>query len=121
LTMQFLGGVLLVASSLIAPDNLTLIVIGFMIMISANGGVMANCNACFLKYFGKNAGTASAVLGAFQCTMGATISAFAAFISMGYLQPVVFIMLIASSIALTAVIHSNKQARLAEILESETP
>ena len=119
LTMQFLGGVLLVVSSLIAPDNLTLIVIGFMVMISANGGVMANCNACFLKYFAKNAGTASAVLGAFQCTMGATISAFAAFISMGYLQPVILIMFLASTVALTAVIHSNKQVSLAEASNTE--
>ncbi|MDN2661977.1 multidrug effflux MFS transporter [Psychromonas sp. 14N.309.X.WAT.B.A12] len=119
LTMQFSGGILLVTSSWLAPNNLTLTVIGFMLMISANGGVMANCNACFLKYFGKNAGTASAVLGAFQCAMGATVSAFAAFISMGYLQPVVLIMLLSSTVALTAVIHSNKQARLAENLEAD--
>jgi len=120
LTMQFTGGLLLVFSSFLEPKSLTLTVIGFIIMISANGGVMANSNACFLKYFGKDAGTASAVLGAFQCAMGATISASAAFISMGYLQPVAIIMLISSSIALTAVIHSNKQARLADEIESTT-
>ena len=119
LTMQFIGGLLLVFSSFLEPKSLTLTAIGFVIMISANGGVMANSNACFLKHFGKDAGTASAVLGAFQCAMGGTISASAAFISMGYLQPVAIIMLISSSIALTAVIYSNKQARLADELEAQ--
>ena len=65
-----------------------------------------------MKYFGKDAGTASAVLGAFQCATGATVSAFAAFISMGQLLPVVILMLIASCIALAGVIYSNRQARL---------
>ena len=118
LTMQFTGGLLLVFSCFLEPKSLTLTVIGFIVMISANGGVMANSNACFLKYFGKDAGTASAVLGSFQCATGATISASAAFISMGYLQPVAIIMFISSGIALTAVIHSNKMARLANEIES---
>jgi len=112
LTMQFSGGILLVISSFLMPEEFALTVAAFIIMISANGGIMANSSACFLKYFGKDAGTASAVLGAFQCTMGASISALSAFISMGLLQPVVIVMLISSSIALTAVIYSNKQARL---------
>lgn len=118
LTMQVVGGILLVVSSFLMPRNLTFTVAAFIIMISANGGVIANSNACFLKYFGKDAGTASAVLGAFQCAMGASVSAFAAFISMGYLEPVVVIMLISSTIALAAVIHSNKQARLLDEIEA---
>lgn len=119
LTMQVIGGVLLVASSFLMPRNLEFTVAAFVIMISANGGIIANSNACFLKYFGKDAGTASAVLGSFQCAMGASVSAFAAFISMGYLEPVVIIMLISSSIALAAVIHSNKQARLVDEIEAK--
>ncbi|MBB1274430.1 multidrug effflux MFS transporter [Psychromonas sp. SR45-3] len=114
LTMQVTGGVLLVISSLLVTKSLPFTAIAFIITISANGGVMANSNACFLKHFGKDAGTASAVLGAFQCAMGAIISAFAAFVSMGYLQPVVMIMLISSCIALTAVIRSNKQAQITD-------
>ena len=118
LTMQVTAGVLLVVSSFLVPQSLTFTAIALVTMISANGGVMANSNACFLKYFGNNAGTASAVLGAFQCTIGATVSAFAAFVSMGYLQPVVIIMLCSSSIALTAVIRSNKRALIEEHSES---
>lgn len=114
LTMQVIAGILLVISSFLEPQSLTFTAIALVTMISANGGVMANSNACFLKYFGNNAGTASAVLGAFQCTIGATVSAFAAFVSMGYLQPVVIIMLCSSSIALTAVIRSNKKALVEE-------
>ena len=117
LTMQVFGAILLVISSLLETKILAFTVVAFVITISANGGIMANSNACFLKHFAKDAGTASAVLGAFQCTMGAAISAFAAFISMGYLQPVVIIMLISSATALTAAIHSNKQAQITETLD----
>ena len=117
LSMQVFGGLLLVVSSLLVPKNLTFTVAAFIITISANGGIIANSNACFLKYFGKDAGTASAVLGAFQCAVGATVSALAAFISMGKIQPVVMLMLLSSSIALLAVIYSNKQAKL--VLQKE--
>jgi len=117
LTMQLVGGVLLVVSSFVLDNYFTTIVIAFIMMISANGGVMANASACFLKYFGKDAGTASAVLGAFQCAMGASISAFSAFISMGKLGPIVVVMFIASSIALSAVIYANKQLKIT--VESE--
>lgn len=117
-SMQVLGGILLVASSFFVPKSLPFTVAAFVMTISANGGIIANSNACFLKYFGKDAGTASAVLGAFQCATGATVSAFAAFISMGQLLPVVILMLIASSIALAGVIYSNRQARL--LLEATT-
>jgi len=112
LSIQVFGGLLLVASSLLLPKNLTFTVAAFIITISANGGIIANSNACFLKYFAKDAGTASAVLGAFQCVVGATVSALAAFISMGKIQPVVTLMLVSSSIALLAVIYSNKQLAL---------
>jgi len=70
LTMQVSGSILLVASSLLAPKMLPLTVAAFVITLSANGVIIANSNACFLKYFSKGAGTASAVLGAFQCVMG---------------------------------------------------
>ncbi|RTR39952.1 Bcr/CflA family efflux MFS transporter [Shewanella canadensis] len=100
LLMQFFGGLTLLASSLIAPERLLFVVPGFVIAIGANGGIMANASACYLKYFGNNAGTASAVLGAVQCTVGASVSAIAAFISMGMVQPVIIVMLVSSTIAL---------------------
>lgn len=112
LSMQVFGGFLLVASSILVPQSLTFTAMAFVITLSANGGIIANSNACFLKFFAKDAGTASAVLGAFQCTIAASVSALAAFVSMGKLQPVVLLMLLSSSIALLAVIYSNKQARL---------
>ncbi|TEW56016.1 Bcr/CflA family efflux MFS transporter [Psychromonas sp. RZ22] len=118
LSMQVTGATLLVLSSFLMPKILPLTVVAFVITLSANGGIIANSNACFLRHFNKStAGTASAVLGAFQCAIGAAVSALAAFISMGKLQPVVILMLISSSIALFAVIRSNKQARLANEIE----
>ncbi|TEW49827.1 multidrug effflux MFS transporter [Psychromonas algicola] len=119
LSMQLLGTLLLTSSLFLDIQNLTFTVIAFAISIGANGGIVANSSTCFLKFFGKNAGKASAVLGSFQCATGAAVSAFAAFISMGKIQPVLIIMLVSSSIALTAVIYSNKQMKLLEAQESE--
>jgi len=63
-----------------------------------------------LKYFGNNAGTASAVLGAVQCTIGASVSAIAAFICMGMVQPVIMVMLLSSTIALMGAMLGDRGA-----------
>jgi DHA1 family bicyclomycin/chloramphenicol resistance-like MFS transporter len=119
LTLQFTGTLLLACSFLLKNDNLPFIVFAFALTIGANGGIIANSSACFLSFFGKNAGTASAALGFFQCITGASVSALAALVSMGNALPVVLIMLTSSSVALTAVIYSNKQARKLAELENE--
>ena len=119
LSIQFIGTLLLVSPLLLNIQNLTFTVIAFAISIGANGGIIANSSACFLKFFGKNAGKGSAVLGAFQCTTGACVSAFAAFISMGKIEPVLFIMLTSSLIALMGVTYSNKQMKRFEAIEDE--
>ncbi len=101
LCLQVLGGIILVTASVFVPDALYVMVVGFVITISANGAVIANASACFMKRFGRNAGSASAVLGATQFTIGGTVSAISAFVSMGSVQPVVIIMLMSSITALT--------------------
>ncbi|MFT7684516.1 MAG: DHA1 family bicyclomycin/chloramphenicol resistance-like MFS transporter, partial [Moritella dasanensis] len=101
LCLQVLGGIILVTASVFVPDALYVMVVGFVISISANGAVIANASACFMKRFGRNAGSASAVLGATQFTIGGTVSAISAFVSMGSVQPVVIIMLMSSITALT--------------------
>jgi len=111
LSMQLVGTLLLTSSLFLDVQNLTFTVTAFAISIGANGGIVANSSTCFLKYFGQNAGKASAVLGSFQCITGASVSAFSAYVSMGQLHPVLLTMLASSSIALTAVIYSNKQLK----------
>lgn len=118
LSMQLFGTLLLTSSLFLDIQNLPFTVVAFAISIGANGGIIANSSACFLKFFGKGAGKASAVLGAFQCITGASVSAFAAFISMGKIQPVVIMMLISSSIALTAVIYSNKKIQKLKVQQN---
>ena len=112
LLMQVTGGLILLVASIVTPGNLYIAVTGFVIAIAANGGTMSNASACFLKYHGHNAGSASAVLGAVQYTIGAAVSASAAFISMGRVQPIVIVMLLCALIALTgAVIASRKESK----------
>ncbi|WP_392339209.1 multidrug effflux MFS transporter [Moritella marina] len=111
LSLQVLGGIILVTASVIVPDALYVTVAGFVIAISANGAVISNASACFMKRFGRNAGSASAVLGATQYTVGGTVSALSAFISMGSVQPVVVIMLISSITALTGATIAGRYSR----------
>lgn len=109
LLLQLTGGAILISAAILAPDNLYLAATGFVIAIGANGGITSNSSACFLKFFGHNAGSASAVLGAVQYTVGASVSAAAAFISMGMLWPVAVVMLLSSLLALSgAIVASNK-------------
>jgi DHA1 family bicyclomycin/chloramphenicol resistance-like MFS transporter len=111
LLMQVTGGLTLLAASIVVPGNLHIAVTGFVIAIAANGGIMSNASTCFLKYHGHNAGSASAVLGAVQYTVGAAASASAALISMGRVQPIVIAMLLCSIIALAgAIIASHKES-----------
>ncbi|WP_028864837.1 multidrug effflux MFS transporter [Psychromonas aquimarina] len=111
LLLQVGGGLILIASVFIAPDLLYFAVAGFVISIAANGGIMANASACFLKYYAFNAGSASAVLGAMQYAVGAAVSAFAAVISSGKMLPVVLVMLLSSAAALVSAVSADKKSR----------
>lgn len=117
LFMQVFGGLILIISTLVAPEQLYFAVSGFVIAIGANGGIQANASACFLKFYGNNAGTAAAVIGAVQCVVGASVGACATFISMGMVQPVVIMMLLSSMIALLGAVIGNKRSGL-EVCEA---
>ena len=104
LTLQFIGGMVLITSHIIAPEKLWFIVPGFVISIAANGGIMANSSACFMRYYGKNAGVASALLGAVQYGIGAGVSALAAMLGGTSLWPMIIAMFGSTTIALTGAI-----------------
>ena len=108
LALQVTGGIVLVTSSLFSGGNLYLTVAGFVMAISANGGVMANASACFMRSYGHNAGSASAVLGAVQYTVGGTVSVISALVSQGQVLPVTLIMLTSGTIALTGAVYAAK-------------
>lgn len=107
ISMQVVGTVVLLLSQLVAPDNLWFALVGFIITISANGGIMANSNASFLKHFRKGAGVASAALGATQFFTAASISALAAVLSAHSLWPVVLIMFVSASVSLRGALKAN--------------
>ncbi|MBC7005264.1 multidrug effflux MFS transporter [Photobacterium sp. BZF1] len=104
LSLQLVGGVVLITSHLIAPESLWFIVPGFVISIAANGGIMANSSACFMRYYGKNAGVASALLGAVQYGVGAGVSALAAMLGGVSLWPMIIAMVTSTVIALTGAV-----------------
>ncbi len=112
LGMQLIGGVTLVGSMIIAPENLWFAVVGFVISIAANGGIMSNSSACFMRFFANSAGVASALLGAVQYGVGAAVSALAAMLSVDTLWPMILAMLVSTLIALTggAFVSSRAEA-----------
>lgn len=109
LCLQVVGGIILVAASVVIPDSLYITVAGFVIAIAANGAIMSNASACFMKTFGHNAGSASAVLWATQYTVGGIVSALSAFMSAGSVQVVVIMVLLSS---ITALIGATIAAKL---------
>ncbi|WP_052260954.1 multidrug effflux MFS transporter [Photobacterium gaetbulicola] len=100
LSLQLIGGIVLITSQMMAPEELWFIVPGFVISIAANGGIMANSSACFMRYFDKNAGVASALLGAVQYGVGAGVSAMAAMLGGTSLWPMIIAMVGSTVIAL---------------------
>lgn len=108
LGMQLIGGVTLVGSMIIAPENLWFAVVGFVISIAANGGIMSNSSACFMRFFANSAGVASALLGAVQYGVGAAVSALAAMLSVDTLWPMILAMLFSTLIALTGAFVSSR-------------
>ncbi|MDV5172344.1 multidrug effflux MFS transporter [Photobacterium rosenbergii] len=114
LTFQLVGGIVLITSHTIAPEKLWFIVPGFVISIAANGGIMANSSACFMRYYGKNAGVASALLGAVQYGVGAGVSALAAMLGGMSLWPMIIAMVGSTVIALTGAIVASRMERCNE-------
>ncbi len=108
LGMQLLGALLLVSAMHFAPENLCLAVTGFVICIGAISGIIPNSSTCFMHYFENNAGIASALLGAVQYGISATVSALAAILSHDSLWPMILTMLIANLIALAGVLAAAK-------------
>lgn len=110
LGMQFTGMMILISATLFAPDNIWLAASGFVIAIAAGAGIMPNSSTCFMHYFEKNAGVASALFGAMQFGISAIVSAFAAMLSYNSLWPMILTMLAANLIALKSVVTASQNA-----------
>ena len=68
---------LLILVSALAPV-IWLFLPAMMITVGAMGAVTPNTQACFMEYFSRNGGTASALLGATQFSVAGLISAASA-------------------------------------------
>ena len=108
LGMQLIGGLILVSSIFIAPENLWFAVIGFVTCTASTAGILPNSSACFMHYFEKNAGIASALLGAVQYGISAAVSALAAMLTHDSLWPIILTILASTLIAIIAVIYGSR-------------
>jgi DHA1 family bicyclomycin/chloramphenicol resistance-like MFS transporter len=112
--LQLFGCFILISSQLFAEQYLWFAVVGFVSCIAANGGIMANAKASFMRDFGDSAGTASAVLGATQFFVGASISALSAILTQDSVWPMILIMLICTSLSLTGALSANQLNKIIE-------
>ncbi len=96
--MQVVGATILLLVTYFMPEQLIAAVIGFIIMLSANQGIMPNTSSCYLQYFRHNAGKASGVIGSLQFLVGALVSALAAYLTHDSLWPMAIICALASCV-----------------------
>jgi len=107
LGMQFIGGMVLVGSTLIGADNLWVVVCGFTLCTASIAGILPNSSSCFMHFFEKNAGVASALLGTVQYAIAAGVSALAAMLSHDSLWPIILAIVVSNLIALAGVFTAS--------------
>lgn len=86
----------------VSIDNVWFFLPAVMLSIGANGATSPNCMACYMEYFGKNSGSASAVIGASQYGLAGFIVWLVGFLP-EHLLSVVIAQIVCSGIALCLV------------------
>ena len=117
LSVQLVGAIILVIATAFFTANLWFTVAGFVLITAPIGGVIPNSSACFMHYFGKNAGIAAATLGATQYILGAVVSAVAAILSHDSLWPIVLVMMTATLIALFGATYRSQPLLVSDLEE----
>jgi DHA1 family bicyclomycin/chloramphenicol resistance-like MFS transporter len=85
-------GILLVAVTLLGWQNLYLDIILMLLFISCQGFIFPNSSALSMAPFGKNAGSASALMGFIQMSIGAIMSAIVSLLQDGTALPMIGVM-----------------------------
>lgn len=96
--MQVLGGSIFLLGQVLWPTQFWLIFAGFLIAMAAAGGIIGNTNACFMSFFGKNAGAAAAIFGANMTITGSIIGAASALLFGVGILPVAVLLLVVNLI-----------------------
>ena len=85
--VQSLGLFILGSGLLLQPGNVYWVTAGFICSVACGAAIGPNSNACYLKSFKENAGTASAIYGAVQASVGALVSMVATVMTVDSLWP----------------------------------
>ncbi|MGX9419154.1 multidrug effflux MFS transporter [Vibrio sp. RC27] len=112
--MQVVGVLVVLISQLVVPDLWIITSIGFAIALSSLGGIMGNSNACFMAYFKKNAGTASAYIGASQSIISAVVAALSTLVLIQGLWILALLMLGISVVALVVSMKKEQQSNMSQ-------
>ncbi|TCS36130.1 multidrug effflux MFS transporter [Reinekea marinisedimentorum] len=108
--MQVAGGAVFLMGQLFFPGQFWLIFIGFLLAMSAAGGIIGNTNACFMSFFGKNAGAAAAIFGANMTITGSIIGAISAVILGVGILPVAVLMLVVNLVGFSSAVRLHSRS-----------
>jgi DHA1 family bicyclomycin/chloramphenicol resistance-like MFS transporter len=117
--MQVVGGSIFLLGQLVFPEQFWLIFLGFVITLSAAGGIIGNTNACFMSFFGKNAGAAAAIFGANMTITGSVIGASSAFLFLIGIWPVAILMFCVNLIGFITAFRVSKRTTRTQPVEEE--
>jgi DHA1 family bicyclomycin/chloramphenicol resistance-like MFS transporter len=85
-------GIILVTTSIIGVHNLYLTILLILLFLCCQGFIFPNASALSMAPFSKNAGTASALMGFIQMSVGALLSAMVSFLQNGTELPMTGVM-----------------------------
>ena len=95
------------------------IVIAIILMIGGQGAINPNTNAIYISHFDSNAGSASALLGAFQFIIASLMSALSTIFYDGTLWPPI-LMMFSISIFITVLILLDRKAQPEDVITAES-
>lgn len=111
LFLQCISGIALALGAWIGLLNLYSTIILIIIFLSTQGFAFPNSSALSLAPFSKNAGTASALMGAIQMGMGVITTALVSVLNNGTIFPMAIVMCFCAILSFTVLILGSKNIK----------
>jgi DHA1 family bicyclomycin/chloramphenicol resistance-like MFS transporter len=108
---QTIAGIVLVLGTAFQVLGLTSTIFFILIFLSCQGFVFPNSSALTMAPFGRNAGTASALMGAIQLAIGALTSGIVSVLTSGTALPMAGVMASCALVSLCVLMAGKKMIR----------
>lgn len=109
LLIQNIIGIVLVSTSVFGFNDMYVTIILILLFLSCQGCIFPNASALSMAAFGHNAGSASALMGFIQMSIGALMSAMVSFLHNGTSLPMTGVMALCSISASILFLYGRKR------------